>query len=121
MPTNDLSPQQRAARAVEYVRTGPKTTAQIAIHIGIGVRAVRTLMNVLAAIGGVCLTYDGRKWYVPETVHQDPPPMLMRFRKRLREGLSTTPPGIMLVDMGGVRQKEGRVLLEHLDNTLPPE
>jgi hypothetical protein len=121
MPTNDLSPQQRAARAVEYVRTGPKTTAQIAEHIGLKLRSVQTLMNVLAAIGGVCLTYDGRKWYVPETVHPDPPPMLMRFRKRLREGLETTEKSHLLVNMGGVRAKEGRALLEHLDNTLPPE
>jgi hypothetical protein len=47
--------------------------------------------------------------------------MLMRFRKRLREGLETTEKSHLLVNMGGVRAKEGRALLEHLDNTLPPE
>ena len=121
MPTNELTSQQRAARAVEYVRTGPKSTLEIAAHIGLRARAAQTLMNVLAAIGGVCLTYDGRKWYVPETVEPDPPAVLMNFRRKLREGLDTTARGQLMVNMGGIRQKEGRALLAFLDAKLPPK
>ncbi|MGV1049165.1 MAG: hypothetical protein ACOYD4_11655 [Solirubrobacterales bacterium] len=119
MPTNDLTPQQRAVKVVELLRERPYKTAEIALAVGVTKRRIYQLLEGLSGRDGVAITNYNGSWYL---LSDGDLTGVRKLYHRLYDDLEATPRGQLILNGGALRRKEAVLLVRVLRRVIvPPE
>ncbi len=64
MPTNEMTPQQRAVRVYKMLLEKPCKVAELARAVGLGRSGVYEMLTVLSSRDGIPITNEGGYWFL---------------------------------------------------------